>query len=54
MIFLIFLLRILSVDKKIAGLNNELKAYNAQLKKATGPTAANIKRRAMDVLKRKV
>lgn len=30
-----------------------MKKYSEQLKKATGPTAANIKRRAMEVLKRK-
>lgn len=41
------------VDDKINGLNGELKKYSEQLKKATGPTAANIKRRAMEVLKRK-
>lgn len=45
---------ILTVDQKIAGLDNELRKYKEQLKKATGPTAANIKKRAMDVLKRKV
>lgn len=45
---------IVLVDQKIAGLDNELRKYKEQLKKATGPTAANIKKRAMDVLKRKV
>lgn len=34
-------------------MNGELKKCSEQLKKATGPTAANIKRRAMEVLKRK-
>lgn len=42
------------VDQKIAGLDNELRKYKEQLKKATGATAASIKKRAMDVLKRKV
>ena len=42
------------MDKKIKGLDDELRKYNAQLKKATGSAAANIKKRAMDVLKRKV
>lgn len=41
------------VDQKIAGLDNELRKYKEQLKKATGATAASIKKRAMDVLKRK-
>lgn len=43
-----------TVYQKIAGLDNELRKYKEQLKKATGPTAAAIKKRAMDVLKRKV
>ena len=45
--------RIGDIDKKIQALDNELRKYKEQLKKATGPTAANIKKRAMDVLKRK-
>ena len=46
--------RISDVDKKINDLDNELRKYKVQLKTASGPTAANIKKRAMDVLKRKV
>ena len=38
---------------QIAKLDAELRKYKEQLKKAKGPTAANIKRRAMDTLKRK-
>jgi charged multivesicular body protein 5 len=45
---------LLVVDKKINDLDNELRKYKVQLKTASGPTAANIKKRAMDVLKRKV
>eukprot|EP01031_Cornospumella_fuschlensis_P033031 gene33031-39959_t len=45
--------RVEDLDKKIKGLDDELRKYNAQLKKATGSAAANIKKRAMDVLKRK-
>jgi charged multivesicular body protein 5 len=42
------------VDKKINDLDIELKKYSEQLKKAGNtPAAANIKRRAMEVLKRK-
>ena len=42
------------VDKKIKTLDNELRNYKEQLKKAKGPTAEHIKRRALEVLKRKV
>lgn len=42
-----------TVDKKIDGLNQELKRYNEQIKKTSGATQANLKKRAMDVLRRK-
>jgi hypothetical protein len=42
------------VDKKIKTLDNELRGFKEQLKKAKGPTAEHIKKRAVDVLKRKV
>lgn len=42
------------VDAKINGLDNELRKYKEQLKKANGSAAQQIKKRAMDVLKRKV
>lgn len=45
--------RVSAVDGKIAKLDAELRKYKEQLKKAKGPTAANIKRRAMETLKRK-
>jgi charged multivesicular body protein 5 len=45
--------RIGDIEKKIDGLDNELRKYKEQLKKANGATATNIKKRAMDVLKRK-
>lgn len=45
--------RIKGLDVKIKELEDELRKYKDQLKKAKGPTAENIKRRAMDVLKRK-
>lgn len=38
---------------QIKGLDQELIKYRNALKKAKGPTAANIKRRAMETLKRK-
>lgn len=41
------------MDKKIKELENELRRYNEQLKKVTGSSAANIKKRALDTLKRK-
>ena len=42
------------VDVKIKAIDNELRAFKEQLKKATGSTAVHIKKRAMDTLKRKV
>jgi len=45
--------RIDDIDKKIKGLDDELRKYKVQLQKASGSAAANIKKRAMDVLKRK-
>lgn len=45
--------RVEAVDVKIKALDNELRGYKEQLKRAKGPAAENIKRRAMDVLKRK-
>lgn len=44
----------LLVDKKIKALDNELLGYKEQLKKAKGPAQVHIKKRALDVLKRKV
>lgn len=41
------------IDDKIKGLDNELRRYKEQLKSAKGPTATNIKKRAMETLKRK-
>lgn len=38
---------------QIKGLDQELIKYRTALKKAKGPTAANIKKRAMETLKRK-
>jgi len=45
--------RIKGLDVKIAELENELRKYKDQLKKVKGPAAEGVKRRAMDVLKRK-
>ena len=44
----------MTVDKKIKALDSELLAFKEQLKKTKGPNAEHIKKRAMDVLKRKV
>lgn len=41
------------MDDKIKGLDNEMRRYKEQLKKATGLAATQIKKRAMDTLKRK-
>jgi charged multivesicular body protein 5 len=41
------------VDVKIKGLDDELRKFNLQLKKATGSAATMLKKRAMDTLKRK-
>lgn len=41
------------VEVKIKALDKELIGYKEQLKKAKGPTAEHIKKRAMDTLKRK-
>lgn len=45
--------RVTNLDTKILGLENELKKYKSQLVKARGPSAVQIKKRAMTVLKRK-
>lgn len=45
--------RMKTLDEKIQGLDNELRRYKEQLKTAKGPAAANIKKRAMETLKRK-
>mmetsp|Transcript_10115 Transcript_10115/g.18896 ORF Transcript_10115/g.18896 Transcript_10115/m.18896 type:complete len:227 (+) Transcript_10115:118-798(+) len=45
--------RVEALDKKIAGLNKELKVYQTQIAKAKGSTKQNLQRRAMDILKRK-
>jgi len=45
--------RIGALDVKIKQLEDELRKHKEALKKAKGPTAENIKRRAMEVLKRK-
>lgn len=42
------------MDAKIKALDDELRKYKEQLKKANASAAAQIKKRAMDVLKRKV
>jgi charged multivesicular body protein 5 len=42
-----------ALDEKIASLDKELIRYKDQLKKTTGPAAANIKKRALETLKRK-
>lgn len=41
------------IDDKLKGIDNELRRYKEQLKTAKGPTANNIKKRAMETLKRK-
>jgi charged multivesicular body protein 5 len=45
--------RVEELDKKIKGLDDELRRFKEALKKAKGPAAQNIKRRAMETLKRK-
>lgn len=45
--------RVKGLDIKLAELDNELRKYKDQLKKVKGPAAEGVKRRAMDVLKRK-
>lgn len=45
--------RVKALDDKIKGLDQELIKYRDALKKAKGPAAASIKKRAMDTLKRK-
>jgi charged multivesicular body protein 5 len=42
-----------NIDEKIKELDGELRRYNAQLKTTKGPAATNIKKRAMETLKRK-
>ena len=43
----------LAVDEKIKALDKELMAFKEQLKKAKGPTAEHIKKRALATLQRK-
>ncbi|CAN0014268.1 unnamed protein product [Discosporangium mesarthrocarpum] len=45
--------RVGKLDAKIKGLDAELVRYKTALSKAKGPTATNIKRRALETLKRK-
>mmetsp|Transcript_7787 Transcript_7787/g.7862 ORF Transcript_7787/g.7862 Transcript_7787/m.7862 type:complete len:226 (+) Transcript_7787:212-889(+) len=45
--------RVGAIDEKIKGLDGELIKFKEQLKKAKGPAADNIKRRALQTLKRK-
>ena len=46
--------RVTEMDKKIAGLENELRAYKDKIKKAKSPAAKqSLQKRAMEVLKRK-
>lgn len=45
--------RMTDLDKKIAGLDNELRRYKEQMAKANAVQKKHIKKRAMDVLKRK-
>lgn len=45
--------RVEALDKKISGLNKELKAYQIQIAKAKGAAKQNLQKRAMDLLKRK-
>ncbi|CAM9548266.1 unnamed protein product [Choristocarpus tenellus] len=45
--------RVSKIDAKIKGLDQELVKYRTALAKAKGPAAANIKRRALETLKRK-
>jgi len=46
--------RVDEMDKKIAGLENELRIFKDKIKKATSPAAKNtLQKRAMEVLKRK-
>jgi charged multivesicular body protein 5 len=45
--------RVEEIDKKIKGLDGELSKFKEQLKKVKGPAADNIKRRALETLKRK-
>jgi len=45
--------RMADLENKIKGLDNELRVFKEQLKKASGSTAAQLKKRATDVLRRK-
>ena len=45
--------RVEALDKKINGLNKELKVYQGQISKAKGAAKQNLQKRAMDILKRK-
>lgn len=45
--------RVDAIDKKIAGLNKELKVYQTQIAKSKGAAKQNLQKRAMDLLKRK-
>ena len=42
-----------TLDEKIGALDKELLKFKEQLKKTTGPAANNIKKRALETLKRK-
>lgn len=53
-VYFSFLYEFRLVDAKIKALDDELRKYKEQLKKANASAAAQIKKRAMDVLKRKV
>jgi charged multivesicular body protein 5 len=45
--------RVSAIDDKIKQLDSELSKFKEQLKKAKGPAAENIKRRAIETLRRK-
>ena len=45
--------RLATLDEKLKAIDNEMRRYKEQLKTAKGPAAANIKKRAMETLKRK-
>ena len=45
--------RVETLDKKIKDLDAELLRYKEQLKRAKGPAEQNIKKRALETLKRK-
>ena len=51
--FLIWCSILHAVDTKIKGLEDELRKFQLQMKKANGATLTMLKKRAMDTLKRK-